>query len=311
VTAAARTVAAPMLGLLLGAGSAWSQASARTVQERLGHPPGARLLVLHADDLGMSRSVNRATFEALEHGWITSASILVPCPWFPDVARWARAHPEADLGIHLALNSEWTTFRWRPVSDGVPSLVDAEGYMPLEETAVVKQAHLPEVERELKAQVDKAKAAGIRLSHLDSHMGTLFLTGPLFDVFRRMGTEYGLALLVEQLDPAAPVAGPAVQPLVDRVVSLEPGVPAAGWQAAYEKLLAPLPAGVYELIVHLAYDDEEMRGATADHPDWGSAWRQSDLDLVKSQSFRDFLRREGFVLVSWSDLARARPAATH
>ena len=100
-------------------------AAEATVQERLGHPATARLLVIHADDLGMSHSVNRATFEALEKGWITSASILVPCPWFPEVARFAQSHPQADLGIHLALNSEWTTFRWGPLlRPDVPSLLD-------------------------------------------------------------------------------------------------------------------------------------------------------------------------------------------
>src|ERR671932_689904 len=88
----------------------------KTVQERLGYPKASRLLVIHADDLGMSHSVNRATFDALEHGYVTSSSILVPCPWFPEVARWAKMHPEADLGIHMALNSEWTDFRWRTVA---------------------------------------------------------------------------------------------------------------------------------------------------------------------------------------------------
>src|SRR5262245_61892735 len=118
-----------------------------TLQERLGHPADARLLVIHADDLGMSHSVNRATFEAFENGWITSASVLVPCPWFPEVARWAQTHPDADLGIHLALNSEWTGFRWGPISsrDAVRSLLDGDGYLPLLETDVVARAKPAEI----------------------------------------------------------------------------------------------------------------------------------------------------------------------
>src|SRR5271154_5184009 len=108
-------------------------AAPESVQHRLGYPDTARILVIHADDLGMNPSVNRAIFEALEKGWITSASILVPCPWFPEVAKWAKEHPNADVGIHQALNSEWTSFRWGPGSskDKVPSLMDPDGYLPL------------------------------------------------------------------------------------------------------------------------------------------------------------------------------------
>jgi hypothetical protein len=215
-----------------------------------------------------------------------------------------------DGGIHLALNSEWTGFRWGPLSGAgaAPSLVDADGYLPLVETTVAQQAKAAEVERELRAQIDLAKAAGVRLSHLDSYMGALFGSPALFDVYRRLGADYGLPLLMERrAETGSFVTGGQDQALVDRVLSLSPGVPATGWRDAYEKLLAPLPPGVYELIVHLAYDDEEMKGATWDHPDWGSAWRQSDFDLVRSPEFRDFLRAQGFVLVSWSDLAHARP----
>jgi chitin disaccharide deacetylase len=308
-----------IVGVCLAAAAAWvvvaqepSRASDRTTQELLGHPPSARLLVLHADDLGMAHSVNRATFEALEQGWITSASILVPCPWFPEVARWARANPDADLGIHLALNSEWTGFRWGPVSSTseVPSLVDADGYLPLIERPVVANARIPEVERELRAQIDRARAAGIQLTHLDSHMGTLFRSQELFDAYRRIGKDYGLPVLLERQGDRGGTGAQwqtAADPdaVIDRVLSIAPGVPTADWLSAYEKLLSPLPPGVYQLIVHLAHDDPEMRGATWDHPDWGAAWRQADLDLVRSPAFREFLQRQGFVLVTWKELGSA------
>jgi predicted glycoside hydrolase/deacetylase ChbG (UPF0249 family) len=290
--------------------SGGAQADGRSIQERLGYPASARLIVIHADDLGMAHSVNRATFEALEKGWISSSSILVPCPWFAEVARFARDHPDADLGVHLAVNSEWTGYRWGPVGpvDAVASLLDKDGYLPLEETEVVAHAKPDQVERELRAQIDRARSAGIRLTHLDSHMATLFRSPALLNVYLRLGPAYNLPLLLERTGADRSAwAGAQADALVDRVISLEaPGAPMAEWPAAYEKLLTPLPPGVYELIVHLAYDDDEMRGATWDHPNWGAAWRQADFDLVKSQRFRDFLRAQGFTLVKWKDLGRAR-----
>ena len=283
--------------------------SMTTIQERLGYPRDARLLVIHADDAGMAHSVNRATLEALEQGWITSASILVVCPWFPEVARWARAHPDADLGIHLALNSEWTPFRWGPVSpvDKVSSLLDDEGYLPLVEETVLAKARPKEAERELRSQIDRAVAAGIRITHLDAHMGTVGGTAALIEVYRGLGRKYQVPVLLDRSRPYPPGAEvPDAEVLVDRILEMTPGVPVTEWQAAYERMLAPLPPGVYQLIVHLAWDDEEMRGATWDHPDWGAAWRQADLDLVKSESFRNFLSQQGFVRVGWKDLAKAR-----
>jgi predicted glycoside hydrolase/deacetylase ChbG (UPF0249 family) len=298
------SVAAALAGAALAAAP-----PAASVQERLGHPANARLLVIHADDLGMSHSVNRASFEALQRGWVTSASILVPCPWFPEVARFARAHPEADLGIHLALNSEWTTMRWGPVSpvDRVKSLLDPEGYFPLLETTVAERASPAEAEVELRAQIERARAAGIRFTHFDSHMGALYGSAGLLDVYRRLAREYGVPLRWDRVQPVP--AGGAVaaeEILIDRVLAVDPGVDPNGWRAGYERMLAPLPPGVYEMVVHLAYADEEMWGATADHPDWGAAWRRYDLDLVRSAEFREFLRAQGFVLVGWKDLARAR-----
>lgn len=286
-----------------------AQTAPQSVQERLGYPANSRLLVIHADDLGMNHSVNRAIFEALEKGWVTSASIMVPCPWFPEVARWAREHPEADLGIHQALNSEWTDFRWGPVSskDRVPSLLDPSGYLPLDTPEVVKNAKPPEVEEELRAQIERARAAGIHVTHLDSHMGALFESLDLFAIYQKIGHSYDLPILQAQEGSHAPrfLTQPADGVVLRKVIEMEPGVDAKDWLDWYKKQLALLPPGAYQLIVHLAYDDEEMRGATWDHPDWGAAWRQHDLDMVKSAEFRQFLKEQGFVLVTWRELAKA------
>lgn len=285
-----------------------------TIQERLGYPATARLLILHADDFGMSHSVDRAIVEALEHGWVTSASIMVPCPWFAEVAQWARAHPDADLGIHLVLNSEWTSFRWGPISgrDAVPSLLDSQGYLPLETDVVSQRAKPQEVDRELRAQIDFARAAGVNITHLDSHMAALFQTETLYGVYHTLGQSYGVPQLIERTGARGGEQAPSwaaqarADALVDRVLGMAPGVAPAEWLDAYKKMLAPLPPGVYELIVHLGHDDDEMRGATSNHPNWGAAWRQSDLDLVKSTEFQNFLKEQRFQLITWRELGKAR-----
>jgi predicted glycoside hydrolase/deacetylase ChbG (UPF0249 family) len=241
--------------------------------------------------------------QAFENGWITSASILVPCPWFPEVVKFAREHPKADLGIHLALNSEWTSLRWGPLSprDRVPSLLDADGYLPLVETQVVGHARPPEVETELVAQVEKARAAGIGFTHFDAHMGTLLGSPELFDTFLKVSKTYAMPIRVAE--PPEFARGRADVPRwLDGALQVDPSVPPDRWLEAYEQMLAPLPPGTYQVTVHLAFDDEEMRGATSDHPNWGAAWRQRDFDVLRSAEFRRFLKEQGFVLVGWRDL---------
>ena len=295
---------------LLNSSPVFSQGQPKSVQERLGYPASARLLILHADDFGMNHSVNRATSEALERHWITSASILVPCPWFLEAANFVKAHPQADVGIHQALNSEWTIFRWGPVTskDQVPSLLDADGYLPLDTPEVAKNAKANEVETELRAQITRAQKFGVHLTHLDSHMGALFTTPDLFSTYQKLGADFHLPILaartMEEHSPPALAHMDAALMLVDRVIEIAPGIDAKDWTTWYEKQLAALGPGTYQVIVHLAYDDDEMRGATFDHPDWGAAWRQHDLDMVKSSEFQKFLKDQGFILVGWKDLAR-------
>src|SRR5215212_11076412 len=143
-------------------------AQQRTVAERLGYPANAKLLIIHGDDLGVAHSVNVASFEALGSGAITSASIMMPTPWVAEVAAFARAHPDADLGLHLTITSEWETYRWRSVasSERVPSRLDSVGTMGRDGARVAATVKPEEVERELRAQIDRAIALGIRPTHV-------------------------------------------------------------------------------------------------------------------------------------------------
>jgi predicted glycoside hydrolase/deacetylase ChbG (UPF0249 family) len=298
--------------ILFAVTASFAEAQTKSVQERLGYPANARLLVIHADDFGMNHSVNRATSEALVNHWITSASILVPCPWFLEAADFAKAHQDLDLGIHQALNSEWTTFRWGPVTskDQVPTLLDDQGYLPLDTPVVAKNASPSQVETELRAQVDRAQKFGVHVTHLDTHMAALFSSPDLYKVYLKMGHSYHLPILEEWEGTHGPlgIKPPQDEMLVQKVISIDPGISAAEWVSWYEKQLAPLGPGVYEMIIHLAYDDDEMRGAAFDHQDWGSAWRQHDFDMVKGAEFQKFLKDQGFILVGWKDLAKALPA---
>ncbi len=282
------------------------------VAERLGHPSASRLLVIHADDFGMSHSVNRATMQAFENHWITSSSIMVTCPWFPEAAKFAKRHPEACLGVHLTLNSEWTPFRWGPVSrrEAVPSLLDNDGYLPLIETEVIESARIPEVEMELRAQVETARSAGIEISHLDTHMLTLFGSPELFSAYRAMSQRYRVPIRVGPPPTFEHDELTSACKLIDSVCEAVPSIPAGEWLEGYKTMLSALPPGTHQLTLHLGFDDAEMRGATHDHPNWGSAWRQRDFELIQNESFRQFLKDEGFIPVSWRDLTRALDATS-
>src|SRR5438874_3233471 len=152
----------PSVVLLLAASTLTAQT--RTIAERLGYPANAKLLILHADDLGFAHSADAASFDALDKGVVSSASIMIPTPWITEVAAYAKAHPDADLGLHLTLTSEWETYRWGPTAslDAVPSLLDPDGTLPNEDSIVARRANAADVEREVRAQIDRALPLGIR-----------------------------------------------------------------------------------------------------------------------------------------------------
>ena len=286
-------------------------AQTRTVAERLGYPANAKLLILHADDLGAAHSVNVASFDALDKGVVSSASIMVPTPWITEVATYAKAHPNADLGLHLTITSEWETFRWGSIAsrDNVASLHDRDGTFPREVSQVVTRAKTLEVERELRAQIDRAIALGIRPTHLDSHMGALFATPELMATYVKVARDYRLPFLALRGDPRTAPQPPlmANDVLLDALIAADEHVRPENWMAFYLNLIATLKPGLTEMIVHLGRDDAELQAVMVDHEAYGSAWRQRDRDVLNSAEFRKALRDNNVIVVTWRELGKLLP----
>jgi predicted glycoside hydrolase/deacetylase ChbG (UPF0249 family) len=282
-------------------------AQAKSVAERLGYPAGSKLLILHGDDLGVAHSVNAASLDALDKGALSSASIMMPTPWVTEVAAYAKSHPNADLGLHLTLTSEWATYKWGSVEskDKVPSLLDTAGIFPSAVAPVVAKAKPAEVERELRAQVERALAMGIRPTHLDSHMGTLFTSPDLIATYVKVAHDYHLPFLAMRTNPmGAPMQLSDKDVALDASVIAGPQVPRDQWKQFYLDAVANLKPGLTEMIVHLGHDDAELRAVTVDNEPYGSAWRQRDYDVVNSAEFRKALADNHVVLVTWREIGK-------
>jgi predicted glycoside hydrolase/deacetylase ChbG (UPF0249 family) len=283
-------------------------AQTKTVAERLGHPADSKLLILHADDLAAAHSIDVASFAGLENGAVTSASIMVPSPWIAEVAAYARAHPNADLGLHLTLTSEWETYRWGSVesADKVPSLLDAAGTFPNDEKLVAANAKPVEVEREIRAQISRALSLGIHPTHLDSHMGSLFTTPELIATYVKVAHEYHLPFLaIKGSALAAPEAGVTSRDVVlDALIIADEHVPRDQWKTFYLNAINNLKPGLTEIIVHLGHDDSELQAVMVNHEPYGSAWRQRDYDVLTSPEFRKALQDNHVILVTWKELQK-------
>ena len=168
--------------------------AAPSLAERLGYPADTRLLIINGDDAGMCHTANVATIESLETGLMTSATIMVPCPWFLEIAEYAKAHPGGDFGIHLCQTSEWRVYRWGPVAPRtmVPGLIDPEGYLWHEVPQVYAKSTPEEAYIESRAQIVKARELGVDITHLDSHMGTLQLNPAYVEQYLRLAVEFDL-----------------------------------------------------------------------------------------------------------------------
>jgi predicted glycoside hydrolase/deacetylase ChbG (UPF0249 family) len=307
-----KRIALALLFLLaIAVQGASAQGTQNSLAEKLGFPRDAKLLIVHADDVGVTHSVNAATIKGLESGLVNSASLMVPCPWFPEIADYARSHPEADFGLHLTLTSERVYYRWGPVAskDKVPSLVDENGYFH-HDWKPTTHINPKEVDLELRAQIDRAYAMGIRPTHLDSHQYRLFDNGPdLFEVVIRIAHDYKLPVFVAR-DWFADhpylekTLGPA-DIVIDHTITIAPSVATDKWADFYKTALKNLQPGVTEFVIHLGFADDELKAATRERDTWGAAWRQRDFDFFTSPEFRQLLAAQNIKFVTWREIAGA------
>jgi Uncharacterized protein conserved in bacteria len=300
---------------VLLSGIAQAQDKPKTLAERLGYSATDKLLIIHADDVGMCHSVNVATIEAMEKGVVSSASIMVPCPWMPEIADYCRTHPDSDFGLHLTLTSEWKYYRWRPVTpySEVPGLIDSEGFMHRSETDTAAKASAEEVEKEIRAQIARARQFGIKPTHVDSHMGTLFF-GKFYPVYTRVAKESGVPPMLPAATPdriaqAKLLGFDALATskeltkqgfvFLDILKESAQGDTLEARREYYYNALRNLKPGVTEFIVHLSLNDEEIQHVTGS---WRA--RYNEYLIMTDPKTRELINSLGIKLIGYRALGR-------
>ncbi|MBI1319336.1 MAG: ChbG/HpnK family deacetylase [Candidatus Hydrogenedens sp.] len=297
-----------------------AQGEEQTYAEKLGWPKGARVLMIHADDMGMSLASNQGSIGCFEAGTVTSASIMMPCSWVPSAIAWANAHPDACLGAHLTHTAEWDTYRWGPVAGRgtVPGLVDPNGYLYDNVAGVVAHASADEIETEIRAQIALAKSMGLDITHIDTHMGTLFETPEYFERYLKVGVEMDIPILMAggHLTAAKEDLG---EDLVASITAIAPQVWAAGlpvlddidtrsynWEgtdkkAHYIQAFRELKPGVTWFNTHPTAPTEEAKVITDNREKlWGDYYALTDPEVKK------VIEEEGIILTTWRELHERR-----
>jgi chitin disaccharide deacetylase len=287
---------------------------------KLGFADDDRVAIIHADDIGNSQASVSAFAELARFDLVSSGAVMVPCGWFPAAAAGSRARPEADLGIHLTLTCEWDALRWGPIStcDSASGMIDDEGYFY--RTTEQAQAHgRPEaVARELAAQVERALAAGMRPTHVDTHMGSVYSAAflPIYlDVARRYrlapmffrddqagwrarGADAETAVVMAQLSAQLEDAG---VPLLDNIAMMPLDAPDDRIGQA-KRMFEGLPPGLTHFILHPSHDTPELRACS---PSWPS--RVADLQAFQSEELRAYIHDTGIQVIGYRALQELMP----
>lgn len=271
---------------------------AAAVPAASGAPPEApRQLVVRCDDVGMCHAVNLAVAKLLATGIPFSASVMFACPWYQEAVAMLAQHPEVSVGVHLTLNSEWERYRWGPVlgRSGAPALVDANGFfLPSEEAFAARAPDLREVEAELRAQIERAKASGLRVDYLDAHMQTAYSTPALRALVEKLARDYGLGISTYFGERSASLWD--VQP--------------EGKLAALLRFIRGAGPGMTLLVAHLGLDGDEMTGLVdANYPQDPfrvGRHRQAELDAVASPAFRAAVAAAGLELLTYRQVVERK-----
>ena len=275
----------------------------------LGFANHTRLLIVHADDFGLCASANKGCIAALEGGLVTSASIMVPCEGSAEAINYSVQHPELDIGIHLTLTSEWKTKKWGPVlGTNVPSLTDWEGNFYRSLKNLKKNARLEDVELELQAQIEKAVAMGMKPSHLDSHMFCGIVNPDFLKIYLKLGRHYGIPVLLNRRRTKK-MFGYKIDRYIDAHDIVTDTVIIArqrhiekGLSAFYNKIIQKLEPGLHSIMIHPAYDDNEMKEITSGFTNFNSKWRQTDLDFFTGEVCKTLIKNKNIRLTSWKEI---------
>lgn len=294
----------------------------RTWAERLGWQAGDVVVIFHVDDVGMHHAANRGAIESHERGVGNSWALMMPCPWVPEIVKYLRAHPEVDAGLHLTLTSEWVPYRWGPVAGAaaVPGLVDDEGCLWRSVPQVMQKATADEVEAEIRAQIARAERLGFPITHLDSHMGTLFARPDYFERWLRVAAEKRLPLLapgghrthVSRSHPDASQALPAVVqrvwdaglPVIDDLHTGSYDGPPEGRTDWLLQVLAELKPGITEILFHASIPTDDFPLVTNSH-----AHRLADTRALTDPRVRRLLADRGIHRTTWRELLERRRQA--
>lgn len=272
---------------------------------RLGHPEGARLLIVNCDDFGSSHAANVAIVRSLDEGIATSATLMAPCPWAREAAQMSVGR---DVGVHLTLTAEYPFYRWRSLT-GAASLRDAEGFLPKDWESFAAQARVEDVRAECRAQIEQALQWGVDVTHLDSHMGCLQLEERFFDVYLEVAEIFALPLRMVSRSwetrigfPGRARAAAAGILFTDHVID--------PWGAdAGEVLKARLPRlaeGVTETWAHPVEDGPELRGYDLDAADV----RAADANTLLDAGLKSLISEGGIVPISYRPLRAVQRSAS-